>query len=98
MEKYELFSQWHWHSLWFIWKICIIWPLPDIKYNNKFQRNKDINFKNITKTFLEKNLKLYGVEAIKDSEVTKSVNGKGKYDTIHKNIFIKNLSHWENTG
>lgn len=38
-------------------------------------------------------MKLYGVEAIKDSEVTKSINDKGKYDTIHKNIFIKNLSH-----
>lgn len=27
-------------------------------------------------------MKLYGVEAIKDSEVTKSMNDKGKYDTI----------------
>lgn len=62
-------------------KICIIWPWPD-KYNNKFQRNKDINLKNITKTVLEKNMKLYGVEAIKDSEITTNINDKGKCDTI----------------
>lgn len=43
-------------------------------------------------------MELYGVEAIKDSEVTKSLNDKGKYDTIHKNIFMKYLSNWENMG
>lgn len=39
-----------------------------------------IQFKNVT--FLEKNMKLYGIETIKYTEITKSINDKGKYDTI----------------